>query len=341
MLRKFNMKVLVMLVLAFGTTIPASAEVVSVEELWSHLFTNGPIVWQAPTDHLPKSFWVYKRDLPRIFPAWVITNAIVLGSFQQKGFPQPSTNTTCILAEPPCECMNVCNFFINPNEASMGFVSPNYKDGSPNGLPGDNDIAKRAWGYAPQLGLDPKQMVQESFFTHSFNTDKAGNETTNFVCGRGVFLSRQLDGVAFFSAENTGDEAEGFSMEFGGYGQIRALNFRWSNLGRYESQPTASHEQIIQCLKSHKAIVQPNPGEQDYFTRLKTLAKANKLTITKITPYYGGGVFGEVPTNNAPCKFVTPLAELEAVADYGTSNATLRLLSPLLSSEVKRLLKGK
>jgi hypothetical protein len=71
------------------------------------------------------------------------------------------------------------------------------------------------------------------------------------------------------------------------------------------------------------------------------LATAKKLTITKITPYYGEGVFGQVPTNNVPCKVVTPLAALEAVADYGTSNATLRLVSPLLASEVNRLLKGK
>ena len=63
------MKLFALLVLVFGMTIPASAKVVSVEELWSHLFTNGPIVWQAPTEHLPKSFWIYKRDLPRLFPA--------------------------------------------------------------------------------------------------------------------------------------------------------------------------------------------------------------------------------------------------------------------------------
>ena len=103
---RFGMKLLAILGLAFGMTIPASAKVVSVEELWSHLFTSGPIVWQAPTEHLPKSFWVYQRDLPRLFPAGVITNAIVLGSLQSMGFPKPSTNQTCIIAEPPCECGN-------------------------------------------------------------------------------------------------------------------------------------------------------------------------------------------------------------------------------------------
>lgn len=333
------MKVFALLALVLGMTISASAKPISVEELSAQLFTNGPILWQAPTGHLPKLFWIYKRDLPRVFPAAVITNAIVLGSLQRKGYPKPSTNQTCILAEPPCPCGNVCNFFIDPGEASMSFVSPNYQDGSPDGMPRDSDIAKLAWGYAPALGLDPRQMVQASFFTHSYNADKTGKETTNFVCGRGVFLSRQFDGVTFFSADNTGGDAEGFSIEFGGYGQIRSFAFRWSNIERYGSQPTASAGQIIRCVKSHKTMVLPNADEEDYFARLRRLAKATKWTITKITPYYGEGVFGEAPTNQVPCKFVTPFAELEAVADFGSSNATIQLVSPIIVSEVNRLLK--
>jgi hypothetical protein len=71
------------------------------------------------------------------------------------------------------------------------------------------------------------------------------------------------------------------------------------------------------------------------------LAKAKKLTITKITPVYAEWVFGTAPTNDVPCKFATPFAELEAVADFGTSNATVRLVSPILLSDVNRLLVGK
>lgn len=69
------MKAFVLLVFVFAKALSASADVPTWEELSSRLFTNVPIVWQAQTDHLPKSFWVYKRDLPRIFPAEVITNS--------------------------------------------------------------------------------------------------------------------------------------------------------------------------------------------------------------------------------------------------------------------------
>ena len=333
------MKVFAICVLVFANAFSAFAASPTLEELSSHLFTNATIVWQAPTNHLPKYFWIYQRQLPRIFSATVISNAIVLGSLQGSGFPQPSTNETCISIEPPCPCGNACNFFINPNEASMSFGSTNYTNGSPNGIPSDEVIAKRAWECVPKLGLDPTQMIQKSFFTHLFNTYlMTGKDGTDFVCGRGVYLSRQLDGVAFFSADNTGDDGEGFSIEFGSYGQIRSFSLRWSTLERYESQQSASLQEITRCIKAHKIVVVPGIAERNYFARLRTLAKAKKLTITKITPVYAEWVFGKDPTNDVPCKFATPFAELEAVADFGTSNATVRLVSPILLSDVNRLL---
>jgi hypothetical protein len=335
------MKAFAILVLVFVVSLSTSAGFPTVEELSSHLFTNGPIAWQLQTNDLPKRFWIYQRHLPHIFSATAITNAIVLGSLQSKGFPQPSTNETCIVAEPPCPCGNVCNLFINPSEASMEYVSPNYKNGSPDGIPSDEAIVKSAWDYVPQLGLDSTYMLQKSFFTHSFNADQTGGGSTNFICGRGVFLSRLLDGFTFFSSDNTGSDAEGFSLELGSYGEIRYFCFRWSALERYEQQQTASLKEISECIKAHKAIVLPNPDEVDYFARLRRLANAKKITITEITPVYCDGVLGKVPTNDAPCEFATPFAELNAVADFGTSNATVRLISPILSSEAQRLLGSK
>ena len=330
-----------MLGLGFMLSFSASAGVSTLEELSSHFFTNGPIVWQASTNHLPKQFWVYQRRLPYVFPANVITNAIVLGSLQSQGYPPPSTNQSCILAGPRPLTVYVCNLFIDPSEASMSFESPNYQTASLGDIPSDEAIVNRAWGCVPRLGLDPRQMVQQSFFTHSNDVDQTGRETTNFICGRGVFLSRQLDGFAFFSADGTGGDDEGLSIEFGSGGQIRSFDFRWSALNRFESWQTASLQEISRCIKAHKTIVLPNIDEADYFARLRALATARKLTITKITPVYGEGILGEAQTNNAPCTFAIPFVELEAVADFGASNAAVRLVAPILSSEVKRLLKSK
>jgi hypothetical protein len=128
----------------------------------------------------------------------------------------------------------------------MSYESPNYKDVSPDEIPNDGEIAKQAWRYAVQLGCDPAQMMQGSFFTHSYDADPAGRQTTNFICGRGVFLPRKLDGIAFFFSDDTGSGAEGFSIEFGERGQIRFFNLNWSTLTRYETRQTAT---ILRCSR--------------------------------------------------------------------------------------------
>jgi hypothetical protein len=334
------MKVLILLALILASAFSAAADPVTIEELWSHLFTNGPILWQAPTHQLPKHFWIYQRRLPRVFSETIISNAIVLTPYQYRGIPQPSTKDTCIEDDPDCNCgcVRSCNFSIRPKEATLSFDAPNPTT-STNNLPSEADIVSRAWQYAAQLGVDRAQVVTNGFVSR-FNWDTNNGKITNQICGRGIFLCRQLDGIPFFSPADEDTGAEGFAVEFGSYGLIRSFSLCWSDLVRNKSEQTASQRQIITGIRAHKAIVLPDPDEADFFARLKILADAKKLTITKITPYYGEGMFGEVPTNGVHCEFVMPFAELEAVADFGSSNMAVRLVSPILSSEVNRLLKS-
>jgi hypothetical protein len=108
-------------------------------------------------------------------------------------------------------------------------------------------------------------------------------------------------------------------------------------LERSELQSVANPQQIIACIRAFKTMSLPDENEPDYFGRLKNLAKAKKFTITKITPYYSEGVYGETPTNDEPPKVIMPIAELDAVADFGSSNLSVRLFSPILALEVARL----
>jgi hypothetical protein len=227
-------------------------------------------------------------------------------------------------------------FSIQPASTTISFSSTN-QNLSTNYVPDAETVTKRAFECAARFGLDQAHLIQENVYTAS-NASGCEETLTNGICARGIFLARQLDGVAFFSADNSGDGAEGFSVEFGSRGQIRSFSLVWPNLERDKDSPTASPQQIINCIRAQKTIVLPNPDEEAYFQRIKVLANAKTFTITKITPYYSEGIFGEVQTNAAPPEFVTPLAELEAVADFGNSNATVRLLSPIISSEVSRLL---
>lgn len=296
------------------------AAALTLEDISPHLSTNAQIVWQAPTNHLPKRFWIYIK-LPRVFSATTISNAIVLASFQDKGFPKPSTNRIFIWADSTEGEPQPPYFRITPENGEMSYSLGDRAPDSPQEIFKDEAAVERAWDRLDQLGIDRSQLVKTNVASYGVY---------------GVFLPRQIDGIQVY------DESEGFSFQqFGSHGKIRCFSLTLPKLEREQESPTASAQQIIACIKALKTPSPPNGEESDYFGRIKNLAKATKLTITKITPYYGEGVYGEAPTNNEPSRFVTPIAELEAVADFGNSNTTVRLLSPIMSSEVNRLLKAK
>ena len=328
--------ILATLVIAASSS-PASTS--SLEKFSPHFSTNTPILWTAATNHLPKTAWVYRRLGSRIFPATVISNAIVLASLQSKGFPQPSTNQTSVTADEDadCPCGHPCVFCINPDFATISYSIRHPERGSGNDIPSDETVVRRAWECAVQLGLDPKQLQQIPLTSHFCDSDEIGRATTNHIGGRGECLSRQLDGICFWGS---GDDnaSEGLWIEFGSHGAIRSYFLNWPNLKRHENQPTASPQQIIACIRAQKIIVVPNGDEEKYFERVEALATAKMFTITKITPYYNEGVYGEAPTNNLPSKFIVPVAELEAVADFGSSNQTVRIFAPFLQSDIARLL---
>jgi hypothetical protein len=332
-----TMKAFAFFTAIFATTFSSFAESTnSLERFSPHLSTNTEIQWQAPTNRLPKSFWIYKRLPPRPFSASVISNAVILASLQDKGFPKPSTNAFFIWSAPnPCG-MSFSIFSIQPASTTISFSSPNQNLSTDN-VPDDETVTKRAFECAARFGLDQAHLIPKNVYSSS-NAAGCEETLTNGICARGIFLSRKLDGVGFFGDANNG--SEGFSIEFGSRGQIRSFSFVWPNLEPDQKSLAASPKEIIRYIREHKVMVLPD-DEPNYFGRIKMLAKAKAFTITKIMPCYGEGVFGEVPTNDVPPEFVTPIAELEAVAEFGNSNATVRLLSPIISSEVNRLLKAK
>ena len=321
----------------FATTFSSVAESTnSLERFSPHFSTNTEIQWQAPTNRLPKSFLIYKRLSPRPFSASAISNAVILASLQDKGFPKPSTNAFFIWSTPnPCG-MGFNIFSIQPASTTISFSSPNQNLSTDN-VPDDETVTKRAFECAARFGLDQARLIPKNVYSSS-NAAGCEETVTNGICARGIFLSRKLDGVSFWGDANNG--SDGFSIEFGSRGQIRSFTLVWPNLEPGQKNLTASPKEIIHYIWEHKVMVLPD-DEPNYFGLVKMLAKAKAFTITKIMPYYGEGIFGEVPTNDVPPEVVTPFAELEAVADFGNSNTTVRLLSPIISSEVNRLLKAK
>jgi hypothetical protein len=308
-----------------------------MERFSPHLAPTTPIRWQAGITNVPKQIWVYRRILPFVFPEAVISNAMVLASLQSKGFPKPAREPYFISKDVPANwCCGVPVIFdINPSNATLSYSNPDQST-STAGIPDDKTILKRARLCALELGIDHSHYKAKNWTSH-FNKDSDGNDLANQICGRGVFLSRELDGMAFWGTGDNGP-SEGFWLEFGSQGKIQGFSLNWPKLERFQQQPTASPQEIIACIRARKVIALPGSNEEHYFERLKALAGAKTLTITKITPYFVDGIFGEEPTNEIPSTFIAPVAELEAVADLGTNQASCRIYAPILSADVRRVL---
>jgi len=329
------MKAFAILAAILAPAFPSPAGSLTLEDISPHLSTNAPIVWKAPTNHLPGNFRIYKRR-PPTFSAVTISNALVLASLQNKGPVLPSTNEICFWdhnrkGDDPL----AGHFTISPGFASISYQIRNHALGSPVDIPSDKVIAERAWDCAIRFGLDRAQLMQKGAYNHMCQYDEKGKLGTNdSIGGREIVLTRLIDGIGFYDNQIE----EGFCIEFGSRGKIRSFSLVWPNLEPYKISQTASPEQIIQCIRAYKTPLTPNDDEASpYFAGIKKLANAKKFTVTKITPYYSEGVFGNMPTNYETPEFVAPYAELEAVADFGNSNLTVRLFAPILATDATRL----
>jgi hypothetical protein len=328
------MKAFAFITAILATAFSSFADTTNYLERFSpHFSADTKIIWQA-TNRLPESLWIYKRLPPRPFLASVISNAVLLASMHDKGFPKPSTNAFSINSFPnPCG-MGFSIFSIQPATTTISFCSTN-QSLSTNDVPDDETVTRRAFECAARFGLDRLHLIQKSVYTAS-NAVGCEETLSNGVCARGTYLARKLDGIGFFGDAN--QNSEGFSIEFGSRGQIRSFELVWPNLEPHQKSLTASQEEIIRCVQEQRVLVLPDDDEANYFGRLNGLANARTFTITKIALLYNEGEFGEIPTNDLPPEIITPFAKLEAIADFGNSNATVQLLSPILSSEANRLL---
>ena len=185
------MKAFACFAVIFATAFSALAEY-TLEDISPHLSTNAEIIWQAPMNDLPKKFWIYKK-LPQTFSATTISNAIILASFQDKGFPKPSTNQIVIWGNRFDGEMQPPYFSILPDIGQMSFTLGDRGPQSPEEISTNEAAVQRAWDCLAQLDMNRSQFVKT-------NTIASG--------GYGVFLPRQIDGIEVYGG------SQGFQIQF-------------------------------------------------------------------------------------------------------------------------------
>ena len=283
----------------------------SVQDFSPHFPTNAQIIWKAPTNTIPKSFWIYKL-LPNTFTAPVISNAIVLASFESKGFPQPSTNEIILVDRTPEGDDPLAGSFavIIPRAGQISFNKREHQLGSTNDIPSDATVRKKARDCALLLGLNLSELSEGKFEkSHCEYNEKGGMALDEDICGKSFNLIRNIDGLPFMG------ESEGFSIEIGSRGVIRSFGLNWPKIDHFVNLQTFAPTQIISMFKDHKTILIPD-DPANYFQKIKSLSKTEIFSITNIMFYYGEGFFGEIPKENeyyVP-KYITPFCRAFASA---------------------------
>ena len=306
-------KLLPVFFLAVSLRSPADAP--RLENPFFHPDTHAEIIWNAPAGELPKNLRIYKMD-PQTFSPAVISNAMALASFQWKDLVSPPGYKAVLCFQDSKDEFWTRALTIIPQFGQILYrVRANPTNSA--AVPNDEEVAKRTWKYLAQFQIDPSQLIEKP---ENRRIEFCEGSTTN-VCARGIFLTRKMDGIEIREL--------GFGMDFSSGGQIKGFYLVWPVLEVSETFQVVSPDQIVAWVKKGKAF--PTEDELKNPATIKNLTAAQKLIITKITPEYGKGRYGEMPTTESE-NFVSPFGILEGTASLVDTNVNFRLYCPILST---------
>jgi hypothetical protein len=283
----------------------------TAKDVFYHPSPDIEVIWKAETNW-PRVLRIYKAT-PGNFLTTTISNALTLASFGKQDLVV--SNHSVIRFQDHKGDRWTRSLDILPAHGQILYRSRAGLNGPPEGVPSDEEVAKRAWEFSARLGIERSQLIEKPE-----NCKSETCERSTEICARGISLTRIVDGLEI-------DET-GFGVNFGNHAQLRSFYLIWPSLQNSESSPTATREQISAWIKEGKAL--PTVEELQDPATIKKLAEAKKLTITKITLRYGQGRYGEMPTGESE-QLVSPFGLLEGIAEVGDSNINCKFYCPILS----------
>jgi hypothetical protein len=285
--------------------------------------TNVNLIWNAPTNNLPKALWNYRALPSEISPA-VISNLVTLGAFTDKDKRVFPDNIHTISYTDPTGKRSLL--------VNTDWVFINYGDAEANdmhiteGVPNKQQALDIATNWLPKLGIDRDQLARKS---PSGDLLIFGGEATTFlyknwsgpayatnVSTYQVTFKRSLDGVQISGGSARG----GYGIGIGHHGKISRILVSWRKYERDKLYPTATPERFLKWIQEGKAVWYSDDLSFIDWPSVK------RIIVRKVTPYYYSEGYGE---NDKPQNAAFPFAEMEAVADTGTTNLTFYLDCPI------------
>jgi len=294
-------------------------DTVSLESISPNFPTSARMIWQVPTNRIPRSLGIY-TNAPTIFPVPVLSNAIRLASFPMPHKLTASTNMLRV-------CDNYTGFWsrslnVLPQYGQLGYRVRS-EPTNPTNVPSAAEVTQLAWQYASLLGLNPAELCEKPQSRHVRMCEHG--PFTNRVGARGTFLTRKVGGIEL--------RDYGLEVEFGAGKQVRNFMVLWPTLKLAQTAPTASPQQIQQSIRARKTPLVPlEPEGRIDRTTLAALEKTRTLTVTNLVLSYAEGRYGKGPSYG-PDQVFTPYAELEATAQLDQTNLQVRLLAPALAQD--------
>jgi len=300
------------------------AELPYVGDLPQFRVNNLSILWDAPTNQLGASLWVYKV-VPQTFPVKAVNYLLSLGGFTNRiTVPQGLS---------VANKSNTCNLVVIPEQGYVRywnlFAAANHWDRTNHlverviGLPKTNEVEKLGLRVLKQFGIQRKELAQRTdghLITFGENKTRGyydrgtGHYIDDEVMTRGIFFSRRIDGVNFLGIGVRG----GCEVEFANKAKISEINLIWRNYKRYEQYKVASPEAIEHFILSNKSIL----TKKNFVNSIEV----KSLIITGIEPAYIGA--NEFEKQD----YLYPFAKVEATAKMGTNDVGISLYCPILTT---------
>jgi hypothetical protein len=298
---------------------------------FSHLgrpfsYTNLPLVWDAPTNHLPRTVWIY-RAVPSEVSPMTISNSVALGSFTEKdrkkvvGYPR-----TISYADPSGKR----TLWINSDWSFIDYANSEADNMHiSEGVPSEQQALEMGIALFPKLGVDRNQLAKKpnsdelrASFTEGtatlYKTISSLAYATNLHM-RGVTFMRSLDGIDFSGGYARG----GCTIEFGHHAKISRIRVAWRKFVRDKLYETVSPDTLGKWITEGKAVWYSLPDSPDI-----PWPEVKKITINKITSLYYSEGYSEY---DKPQNWACPFAEMAVTADCGKTNFTFFLDCPILS----------
>lgn len=303
-----NRNLLTVVCLATSVVTPTLANSLGPEPETFH--PNAPIIWAA-TNVWPENMRIY-QTVETNFSQMALSNAMAMGAF--KPINITSQKREAVVFEVHQDTALMRSLKISSTQGSIDYLKSQTDYSSVRGVPSFEATVKLAMSYLQRFDCDTNQIIITATpmeGTVETYAKKNGPMVSKVVYERGTTFYRQLDGIK--------ERDSSFMIYFGNDASVNSLHLNWQVLRPCQFHKTASLNEIISLIKSGRATIYPAAnGEQPIHAQAKT------FTITKITPIY---------VTRGTKELVYPSADLEIIADVGTTNASMFYLNCPLVDE--------